>query len=656
MKFLKIALLVLVSVIAVLVIWQNKSRLSHDDSHHGASGRVVCEEQGVDIEGCATLIGPNVFYAGQSTQFMIEYTVGPSGLPVGGGVSIGLHHSDDIKTQIKHSFSANYVWAEVQEANQQSRALALKKFLQVPQGMFENSIPGLFDNSIYHKLLIANIVNSEILAGSKIRFYFGSGQIGIKMPESSIEHNEFRVTVDNNADGVFNRIAKQPRIHVLHATPKALAASIPSQAVINSPFDATIRLEDQFYNVVENFSGKISVFNEHDQIIASDIVMRNGIVKTRLTLTTQGHHRLRLKTHDGQYLGRSNPVRVFSETPKRKLYFGDLHGHTGISDGLGRSVDSYFAYGRDVADVDFVALTDHGHFDWPGNIRAVQSFHDEGEYVTLLAQEAGSGPNHMNLYFRRDNTEHMSQWQNEFRNFQSWILNQYNSDGQQEVMTGPHHFAYERGQQADDLYPFGLWDDKVARFVEVYSSHGTSEFLGNPRPLPVPSEDESKYMQAGLAKGLKFAVIGASDNHDSKPGRSQWGHYAGGLSGIWADELSRESLWQSVWNRDVFATSADRIYLDFSLKSASNESHRMGRIVSNKGELVLNAYIIGKTDKLDVVIIRDNQEIYNTRTSNGLIELNFTDNPEVGEHFYYLRVSQDNGERAWSTPIWVSQG
>ncbi len=34
----------------------------------------------------------------------------------------------------------------------------------------------------------------------------------------------------------------------------------------------------------------------------------------------------------------------------------------------------------------------------------------------------------------------------------------------------------------------------------------------------------------------------------------------------------------------------------------------------------------------------------------------FEDSPGAGTSFYYLRVVQSNGERAWSTPIWVVAG
>ena len=65
--------------------------------------------------------------------------------------------------------------------------------------------------------------------------------------------------------------------------------------------------------------------------------------------------------------------------------------------------------------------------------------------------------------------------------------------------------------------------------------------------------------------------------------------------------------------------------------------------------------VIGKTDTLEAILIRDNEELRRDKTDNGGVEVSLIDTPPPGEHFYYLRVEQDNGERAWSTPIWATK-
>ena len=51
-------------------------------------------------------------------------------------------------------------------------------------------------------------------------------------------------------------------------------------------------------------------------------------------------------------------VMACAATTPYGVYWGDMHGHTSISDGKG-SLDDYFTYARDAADLDFVVVTDH---------------------------------------------------------------------------------------------------------------------------------------------------------------------------------------------------------------------------------------------------------------------------------------------------------
>jgi len=42
-------------------------------------------------------------------------------------------------------------------------------------------------------------------------------------------------------------------------------------------------------------------------------------------------------------------------------YYANLHSHSALSDGIGTPAEAY-AYARDVADIDVLALTDHTHY------------------------------------------------------------------------------------------------------------------------------------------------------------------------------------------------------------------------------------------------------------------------------------------------------
>ena len=156
-------------------------------------------------------------------------------------------------------------------------------------------------------------------------------------------------------------------------------------------------------------------------------------------------------------------------------------------------------------------------------------------------------------------------------------------------------------------------------------------------------------MQAGLEMGRRFGVIGSSDTHASNPGRSIWGHYKGGLVAFMAKKLTREAIWKALWNYKVYATSFDRIYVEFTING-----HEMGEEITAKGKCKIKYYVIGKTDYIEVLLIHNNKEFRVDSSKNGVVEVEFEHTPTKDDNFYYLRVVQDNGERAWSTPIWVN--
>ena len=602
---------------------------------------------GNDGEGCAFVTKSSVI-AGTKDRFSLVYTAGKSGIPVGGGIALGFHHGAAWKPPSKRPWGANRM--TVKRSDQVP--IDFEFSYSVPENMFPGTLNSKYSNKTFHNLIIGKIKNKPLGPGETITFDFGANWRRYEIQKYQDADHEIRITTDIDGDQTFDRISETITFPILFGPAVQLSATAPSQAVKNEEISVLLRAEDSFYNVDENFNETISILDEHGNVLADQISITNGLTRTNIILNALGHHRLKLTNHRGETLGRSNPIRVFEEDPDYKIFWGDIHGHSGDSDGLAQNIDEYFKFGRDVAGLDILALTDHGSPDWESNINAVKTYHDPGKFVTILAQEMGKGPNHLNLYLRRDDADHIANWQSSYRDFQDWIEKQYNLETN-EALIGPHHFAYKRAEGSTNSdYPFGYWNEKVARFVEVYSSHGTSEFVGNPRPLvsSLGESDPSKFMQHGLEKGLKFSVIGASDNHDSRPGRSIWGYYSNGLAAFQASKLSREAVWDALWNHKTYATSFDRIYMETSLNGRG-----MGTTQTINGPINIQAYIIGQTDNLTVSVLKNNEIIHTASTKNGLIELDYDEQPEPGDHFYYLRVEQDNGERAWSTPFWITQ-
>lgn len=99
--------------------------------------------------------------------------------------------------------------------------------------------------------------------------------------------------------------------------------------------------------------------------------------------------------------------------------------------------------------------------------------------------------------------------------------------------------------------------------------HGCSELNENTRPflhLMGPSEYEST-IQRGLERGLVFGFSGVTDHHCANPG--SYGH---GLTGLLAEQLTREAIWQALIDPRMFALTGDRMELKISLNDAPKGS------------------------------------------------------------------------------------
>src|SRR5688572_32259607 len=66
-----------------------------------------------------------------------------------------------------------------------------------------------------------------------------------------------------------------------------------------------------------------------------------------------------------------------------QVFLGNLHSHTSLSDGSSTPRKA-FEHARDVAGIDFLAITEHNHRDAPSRIQD-----DPGLYTTELVDVAG---------------------------------------------------------------------------------------------------------------------------------------------------------------------------------------------------------------------------------------------------------------------------
>jgi len=145
------------------------------------------------------------------------------------------------------------------------------------------------------------------------------------------------------------------------------------------------------------------------------------------------------------------------------------------------------------------------------------------------------------------------------------------------------------------------------------------------------------------AKGYKLGVQASSDHVSTHTS----------YACVIAENSSREAIMDAMRKRHTYAATSN-IVMDYRM-TAGSESYLQGDIFSSSSLPELSAKIIGTGPLKKVVIVRDNQYIYSQEPEGSTFQLRFKENSLTpGEHYYYVRAEQKNGNLVWSSPIWIT--
>lgn len=345
----------------------------------------------------------------------------------------------------------------------------------------------------------------------------------------------------------------------------------------------------------------------------------------------------------------------YPNKPEYNVYFGEMHGHTNLSDG-NPDIDSYFRHLRDEAKVDFAAISDHDHGGvgrkelWVGSpskwdiIKSKCREYDEpGKFTALLAYERDSYPyyNNMILYYKGyDGEMYRGAHDGEITEAELRSLLQ-----KEDIIVIPHDTYYLSAGADFNAIPLDL----IPPLIEIYSRGDATEYFGNPAN-DLDALIEGGYWQDALRKGAHMGCIAGSDDHFCQNGTitdAPYPHNYPGLTGVYAKENTNAAIFEAIKAKRTFAFMGGRMKIDFRING-----HYMGEQFALKpGEDRSIYFHIEADSPVKQVAIVKNLRNYCLFRKNELLFFDYR--VEKDEDCYYLRVELEDGRFGWTSPIWI---
>ena len=444
---------------------------------------------------------------------------------------------------------------------------------------------------------------------------------------------------------------------MLPGPPAAVHVVVPSTVDLGESFPLRIAILDGMRNAGVTFEGEVNLVSAPEGLELSEKVTiaadSRGLARVEVKALEKGVYRFIAQAlFDGRELvGQSNPVLV--ESNVAKIHWGDLHGHSNLSDGTG-TPEEFFTYARDVSGLDVVSLTDHDHWGmlfldehpelWREIRETTHAFNDPGTFVTVLGYEWTSwihGHRHV-LYFEDDGPI-LSSIDEAYETPQQ-LWDALHERGLT-ALTFAHHSA---GGPIATNWKFAP-DPRFEPVTEIASVHGSSEAMDAPRRIYNPLE--GNFARDVLDQGYKLGFIGSGDSHDGHPGLAHLvSPYMGGLAALLTNDLTREGVREALLARRAYATNGPRIILRCAM-----DGKRMGSTVpvpEKDAFVYVRAISCAPIQHIDLV--------RSGRVSQSLdgqsywdYEAGFTVKELAAGEYLYVRVVQEDGGAAWSSPFYV---
>ena len=314
-------------------------------------------------------VGP--FEARTYATIRQTYTVGAKDIELGGGFLIARHFMASFgRFQTDTESGDNYL--SISSSNPNVRFSKSTLPVAGMHGGFRRAADSL----------IFRVVSGRLTEGDAVTITYGDttgGSRGLLLPEFASDRMPLPLYLDFDGSGVLVSLPIQP-IAIAGSAVAGVHGFAPSVVATGEPFTLSVRAEDRFYNRATGPIPAWEVSVNGESFTTLDAGDEAIVALDDIRFDEPGVYRFAIRSADGAVAGVANPVLV-EDAPRRRIYWGDSHGHSGFAEGIG-SPDRFMIWARDDARLDYVTHSEHDiwmdDYEWNVLIDNVRRYSQEG--------------------------------------------------------------------------------------------------------------------------------------------------------------------------------------------------------------------------------------------------------------------------------------
>ena len=355
-----------------------------------------------------------------------------------------------------------------------------------------------------------------------------------------------------------------------------------------------------------------------------------------------------------------SPIKTLKFTKKTSdrynIYFGQIHSHTNFSDGSGSCEEAFIHASTEVANLDFLAVTDHSNsldgegasdiavnkdtsadMEWTkGHALAEQYSRDDFTCLYGYEMTWSNGLGHMNTFCTPG---FQSRTQTAYSTFSTALSNYYAALNR--VPDSISMFNHP-GTTFGDFQDFAYYtesNDALINLIEVGNGEGA---IGSAGYFP-----SYEYYTRALDKGWHVAPTNNQDNH-----KGLWGDANTARTVVLADSNNEDNIYDAMRNRRIYATEDNNLNIYYTLNG-----NVMGTILEEEDVDDTVNIVVDLSDESgeaigDVQVIVNGGLVLDEKRVNSSSET-VTFNLESVYSYYYIKVVEADGDIAVTAPVWV---